>query len=171
VRFDAVGVDHNDILGGPDQLGCGDQQWNPILNIVLLAVASEAVGLAQGAFDYTLDYAKQRVQFGQAIGKFNVIRNTLAELAYGIEAARLLLYQAAWLADQQQPFAREISMAKCQACEIARRAAMDGLQIYGGYGYTMEYDIQRYLRDAMSLAAAGASLESLKARIGDGYGL
>lgn len=171
VRIDAVGVDPNDILGGPDQLGCGDQQWNQILNIALLTVSSEAVGLAQGAFDYTLNYAKQRVQFGQAIGKFNVIRNMLAELAYAIEAARLLLYRAAWLADQQQPFAREIAMAKCQACETARRAAMDGLQIYGGYGYSMEYDIQRYLRDAMSLTAAGASLESLKARIGAGYGL
>ena len=171
VRFDAVEVDHQDILGGPEQLGCGDPQWRQILNIALLAVASEAVGLAQGAFDYTLEYAKQRVQFGQAIGKFNVIRNTLAEIAGAIEAARLLLYRAAWLADQHQPFTREISMAKCQACETARRAAMDGLQIYGGYGYAMEYDIQRYLRDAMTLTAAGASLESLKARIGAGYGL
>jgi butyryl-CoA dehydrogenase len=171
VSIDAVEVGQDDILGGPDQLGRGDQQWNQILNIALLAVTSEAVGLAQGAFDYTLKHAKQRVQFGQAIGKFNVIRNMLAELAYDIEAARLLLYRAAWLADQQQPFSREISMAKCQACETARRAAMDGLQIYGGYGYSMEYDIQRYVRDAMSLVAAGASLESLKARIGTGYGL
>ncbi|MGD9240413.1 MAG: acyl-CoA dehydrogenase family protein [Desulfobacterales bacterium] len=171
VRIDAVGVDPNDILGGTDKLGFGDQQWNQILNIALLTVSAEAVGLAQGAFDYTLNYAKQRVQFGQAIGKFNVIRNMLAELAYAIEAARLLLYRAAWLADQHQPFAREIAMAKCQACETARRAAMDGLQIYGGYGYSMEYDIQRYLRDALSLTAAGASLESLKARIGAGYGL
>ena len=171
VRLDAVEVDHQDILGGPGQRGCGEPQWNQILNIALLAVASEALGLAQGAFDYTLAYAKQRVQFGQAIGKFNVIRNMLAEIACAIEAARLLLYRAAWLADQHQPFTREISIAKCQACEAARRAAMDGLQIYGGYGYAMEYDIQRYLRDAMSLTAAGASLESLKARIGAGYGL
>jgi alkylation response protein AidB-like acyl-CoA dehydrogenase len=171
VRIDAVEADEDDILGGPDKLGFGDQQWEQILDMTLLAVASEAVGLAQGAFDYTLNYAKQRVQFGQAIGKFNVIRNMLAELAYDIEAARLLLYRAAWLADQQQPFSLEISMAKCQACETARRAAMDGLQIYGGYGYTMEYDIQRYVRDAMSLTTAGASLESLKARIGAAYGL
>jgi alkylation response protein AidB-like acyl-CoA dehydrogenase len=171
LSIDAVEVDEADILGGPDKLGGGDQQWQQILDIALLAVTSEAVGLAQGVFDYTLDYARQRVQFGQAIGKFNVIRNMLAELAYDIDAARLMLYRAAWLADQHQPFSREISMAKCQAGETARRAAMDGLQIYGGYGYTMEYDIQRYVRDAMSLTTAGASLESLKARIGAAYGL
>jgi alkylation response protein AidB-like acyl-CoA dehydrogenase len=171
VRIDAVGVGEDDILGGPDQLCRGDQQWGQILDTALLAVTSEAVGLAQGVFDYTLSHAKQRVQFGQAIGKFNVIRNMLAEVAFDLEAARLMLYRAAWLADQQQPFSREISMAKCKASETARRAAMEGLQIYGGYGYTMEYDIQRYLRDAMSLTTAGASLESLKARIGAGYGL
>jgi alkylation response protein AidB-like acyl-CoA dehydrogenase len=171
LSIDAVKLDETDILGGPDKLGAGDQQWQQILDIALLAVTSEAVGLAQGVFDYTLDYARQRVQFGQAIGKFNVIRNMLAELAYDIDAARLLLYRAAWLADQQQPFSQEISMAKCQAGETARRAAMQGLQIYGGYGYTMEYDIQRYVRDAMSLTTAGASLESLKARIGAAYGL
>ena len=171
VSIDAAEVGEKDILGGPDQLGRGDQQWEQILDIALLGVASEAVGLAQGAFDYTLDYARQRTQFGKAIGKFNVIRDMLAEVANDLEAARLMVYRAAWLADQQQPFSREISMAKCQAAEAARRAAMDGLQIYGGYGYTMEYDIQRYLRDAMSLTTAGASLESLKARIGAGYGL
>jgi alkylation response protein AidB-like acyl-CoA dehydrogenase len=171
VRIEATEVCEDDILGGPDQLGHGDQQWQQILDIALLAVTSEAVGLAQGAFDYTLNYARQRVQFGQVIGTFNVIRNMLVELAYDIEAARLLLYRAAWLADQQKPFSREISMAKCRASETARRAAMDGLQIYGGYGYTMEYDIQRYVRDAMSLTTAGASLEYLKARIGAGYGL
>jgi alkylation response protein AidB-like acyl-CoA dehydrogenase len=171
VRIEATEVCEDDILGGPDQLGHGDQQWQQILDIALLAVTSEAVGLAQGAFDYALNYARQRVQFGQVIGTFNVIRNMLVELAYDIEAARLLLYRAAWLADQQKPFSREISMAKCRASETARRAAMDGLQIYGGYGYTMEYDIQRYVRDAMSLTTAGASLESLKARIGAGYGL
>lgn len=171
VRIEATEVCEDDILGGPDQLGRGDQQWQQILDIALLAVTSEAVGLAQGAFDYTLNYARQRVQFGQVIGTFNVIRNMLVELAYDIEAARLLLYRAAWLADQQKPFSREISMAKCRASETARRAAMDGLQIYGGYGYSMEYDIQRYVRDAMSLTTAGASLESLKARIGAGYGL
>jgi alkylation response protein AidB-like acyl-CoA dehydrogenase len=171
VRIEATEVCKDDILGGPDQLGRGDQQWQQILDIALLAVTSEAVGLARGAFDYTLNYARQRVQFGQVIGTFNVIRNMLVELAYDIEAARLLLYRAAWLADQQKPFSREISMAKCRASETARRAAMDGLQIYGGYGYSMEYDIQRYVRDAMSLTTAGASLESLKARIGAGYGL
>jgi alkylation response protein AidB-like acyl-CoA dehydrogenase len=171
VRIEATEVCEDDILGGPDHLGRGDQQWQQILDIALLAVTSEAVGLAQGAFDYTLNYARQRVQFGQVIGTFNVIRNMLVELAYDIEAARLLLYRAAWLADQQKPFSREISMAKCRASETARRAAMDGLQIYGGYGYSMEYDIQRYVRDAMSLTTAGASLESLKARIGAGYGL
>ena len=171
VRIEATEVSEDDILGGPDQLGHGDQQWQQILDIALLAVTSEAVGLAQGAFDYTLNYARQRVQFGQVIGTFNVIRNMLVELAYDIEAARLMLYRAAWLADQQKPFSREISMAKCQASETARRAAMDGLQIFGGYGYTMEYDIQRYVRDAMSLTTAGANLESLKARIGAAYGL
>jgi alkylation response protein AidB-like acyl-CoA dehydrogenase len=171
VRFEAVQVNADGILGGPDQYGQGTLQWESILDTVLLAVTSEAVGLAQGAFDYALNYAKQRVQFGQAIGKFNAIRNMLVEMNYEIEAARMLLYRAAWLADQQQPFSREVSMAKCLASETARRAAMEGLQIFGGYGYTMEYDIQRYIRDAISLTTAGASLDTLKARIGRGLGL
>jgi alkylation response protein AidB-like acyl-CoA dehydrogenase len=171
IRFDSVEAGEDDILGGAAQFGQGALQWESILDIILLAVTSEAVGLAQGAFDYALDYAKQRVQFGQAIGKFNAIRNMLVEMNYEIESARMMLYRAAWLADQQQPFSREIAMAKCLAGDAAGRAAMEGLQIFGGYGYTMEYDIQRYIRDAVSLTSAGAGLEVLKARIGDGLGL
>ena len=171
VRIDVDEVVAEDILGGPEQLGRGGQQWDQILDLVLLAVSAEAVGLAQGAFDYTIQHARQRVQFGQAIAKFNVIRNMLVEMALKIETARMLLYRAAWLAGQNKPYSHEVSMANIYACEIAGQAASTGLQIYGGYGYTLEYDIQRYLRDALSLAPAGASADFLKSRIGAGYGL
>ena len=171
VRLNDVSVDDDQVLGGGAEFGRAEGQLRQIRDIVLLAVTAEAVGLARGAFEYTLDYARNRVQFDQPIGTFSAIRRKFAEMAAEIAAARLMLYQSAWLADHHKPFSREVAMAKCLACEAARRTAMEGLQIFGGYGYTMEYDIQRYVRDAAALTSAGASLETLRAWIGEGLGL
>ncbi|MCP4754401.1 MAG: hypothetical protein GY866_26255 [Proteobacteria bacterium] len=171
VRCDGVRILANDILGGEEQLGKGREQLDAVRNIVLLSVAATAVGISRGAFDYALQHAKQRVQFDQPIGRFPAVNRKFAETAYKIDAARLLLYRAAWSADQGKAYAREAAMAKCFSAETAVGAAMEGLQTLGGYGYTMEYDIQRYIRDAVALLSAGASGDYLKERISAALGL
>lgn len=170
VHFDHVTPDKNALLGG-ERAESNTSLGPQIMDFFLLSVSAEAVGLAQGVFDYTLKHARQRVQFGQAIGKFPAIRRRFAEMACQIDAARLLLYRACWLADRGKSFHREASMAKFTAGETAYRCAMDGLQIYGGYGYTMEYDIQRYIRDAVCLAPADTEQSAIATRIGHGMGL
>lgn len=169
VNFEQVRLHLDCVLGGDSGLAAGGRQWEAIQDVSLLATAAEAVGLAGGAFDYTLKHARERKQFGQAIGKFGAVRNRFAEMVSDIDAARLLLYRAAWLADAGEPFHREAVMAAHAACPLASRCAMHGLQIFGGYGYTMEYDIQRYVRDAAMLSARGG--ESLKAALGASMGL
>jgi alkylation response protein AidB-like acyl-CoA dehydrogenase len=170
VHFDHVTLDKNTLLGG-ESAGLNTSLGQQIMDYFLLSVSAEAVGLAQGVFDYTLKHARQRVQFGQAIGKFAAIRRRFAEMACQIDAARLLLYRACWLADCGKSFHREVSMAKFAAGETACRCAMDGLQIYGGYGYTMEYDIQRYMRDAVCLSPIDTEQSAIATRIGNGLGL
>jgi alkylation response protein AidB-like acyl-CoA dehydrogenase len=165
VVLDDVAIDETDILAG------GSEAWTRVLDIARLMAAAEALGLARGAFDYTLDHARQRVQFGQAIGTFAALRNRFAEMACDIDAAAMLLARAAWCADNAGTFGREAAMARLKAGDIALRCAMEGLQIYGGYGYTMEYDIQRYVRDAAGLAAAADGEEAARENIGGRLGL
>lgn len=171
VNLDTIQVSRDDILGGPEQIHQGRKQLDQIQNIALLAVAASAVGMAQGALDYSLQHAKQRVQFGTAIGRFPAINRRFAETAYKVEAARLLVYKAAWTADQGKSYSRSVAMAKCFAAETAVKSAMEGLQVLGGYGYTMEYDIQRYVRDSVALLSAGLSSDYLKEKIGISMGL
>ena len=170
VHFDHVTLDKNTLLGG-ERAGLNTALGQQIMDYFLLSISAEAVGLAQGVFDYTLKHARQRVQFGQAIGRFAAIRRRFAEMACQIDAGRLLLYRACWLANSGKSFHREVSMAKFTAGETACRCAMEGLQIYGGYGYTMEYDIQRYVRDAVCLAPTDTDQSAIAARIGIGMGL
>lgn len=171
VMLDSVVLDASDILGGASARDRGADQSQAIQDISRLMTAAEAVGLARGAFDYTLDYARQRVQFGQAIGKFGALRNRFSEMACDIDAAALLLDRAAWCADNDRVFHREAAMARIKAGDTALRCAMQGLQIFGGYGYTMEYDIQRYVRDTAGLAAAADGEEAARQNIGDLLGL
>ncbi|MFC1962196.1 acyl-CoA dehydrogenase family protein, partial [Chloroflexota bacterium] len=113
-----------------------------------VSVAAQAVGIAQGAFDKALAYAKERRQFGQPIISFQAIQWMLADMAIQIDAARLLTYRAAFLRDQEQPFVKEASMAKVYAAEVSSFVTNKAMQIYGGYGYVDEYPVERYLRDA-----------------------
>ena len=112
-----------------------------------ITAAAYAVGTGRAALDTTLAYVKQRQQFGQPVGKFQGVQWMLADMATALEAARLLTYQAAWLADQGLPHIKEASMAKLFATETATRLANDALQLHGGYGYVMESPIQRLYRD------------------------
>lgn len=134
-----------------------------------IEAAALGVGLAQGAYDYAANYAKERVQFGRPIAQFEAIQHMLVDVAMEIRATRLLLYHACWLADQNQPFALEAAMAKTRAVELARNTSLRGLHILGGYGFMMEYDAQRYVRD--SLALSGEPVETLKSKVGMLLGL
>ncbi len=113
-----------------------------------VTVAAQALGIAQGAFDRALAYAKERQQFGQPIVNFQAIQWMLADMATQIDAARLLVYRAAYLQDQGQPFIKEASMAKVYAAETSSFVTNKAVQIFGGYGYIKEYPLERYLRDA-----------------------
>ncbi|MBU2608944.1 MAG: acyl-CoA dehydrogenase [Chloroflexi bacterium] len=113
-----------------------------------LSVAAQAIGIAQGAFDKALAYAKERQQFGQPIINFQAIQWMLADMATQIETARLLNYRAAYLEQNGLPFVKESCMAKLNASEAAMFVTDRAIQIYGGYGYIREYPIERYFRDA-----------------------
>jgi len=113
-----------------------------------VVVAAQALGIAQGAFDKALAYAKERQQFGQPIANFQAIQWMLADMATQIDAARLLIYRAAYLQDNGLSFVKEASMAKVFAAETSSFVTNKAIQIYGGYGYVKEYPLERYLRDA-----------------------
>jgi alkylation response protein AidB-like acyl-CoA dehydrogenase len=113
-----------------------------------ISIAALALGMAQGALAAAIKYAKQRKQFGQAISEFQAIQFKLADMATQVEAARLLVYQAAWLADQNNArFTRESSMAKLFASEVAVRVANECVQIHGGYGFIKDYPAEKFYRD------------------------
>ena len=113
-----------------------------------ISIAALALGMAQGALDAAVSYAKQRKQFGQAISEFQAIQFKLADMATEVEAARLLVYQAAWLADRKDVrFTRESSMAKLFASEVAVRVANECVQVHGGYGFIKDYPAEKFYRD------------------------
>lgn len=113
-----------------------------------VTVGAEAIGIAQAAFDAALSYAKERQQFGQPLAGFQAIQWMLADMATHIEAARLLTYYAAYLHDQKLPFVKEAAMSKVYASEASSMVTNKAIQIHGGYGYTKDYPVERYLRDA-----------------------
>ena len=113
-----------------------------------ISIAALALGMAQGALEAATNYAKQRRQFGKAIAEFQAIQFKLADMATQVEAARLLVYQAAWLADQRNArFTRESSMAKLFASEVAVRVANECVQVHGGYGFIKDYPAEKFYRD------------------------
>ncbi|WP_044641364.1 acyl-CoA dehydrogenase [Risungbinella massiliensis] len=111
-------------------------------------IAAQAVGIAQGALDTALAYAKERKQFGKPIADLQAIQFKLADMSTQIEAARLLTYQAAWLEGQQLPYGKASAMAKLFASDTAMKVTTEAVQIFGGYGYTREYPVERMMRDA-----------------------
>ncbi len=119
-----------------------------VLNSGRMVVGARAVGLAQAAYEAAVNYARERVQFGRPIGKFQAIAFKLADMLTQIEAARLLVYRSAWLYDQGRPCIAEASMAKLFATEMAVHVSGEALQIHGGYGFMVDSPVQRYFRDA-----------------------
>ncbi|MGA9290604.1 MAG: acyl-CoA dehydrogenase [Anaerobacillus sp.] len=111
-------------------------------------IAAQAVGIAQGALDAATAYAKERKQFGKPIGENQGIGFKLADMATKIEAARLLTYQAAWKESQGLPYGKESAMSKLYAGDISMEVTTEAVQVFGGYGYTKDYPVERYMRDA-----------------------
>jgi len=171
VFFDDVEVSPEDVLGGEVSINCGWSQLLSTLDVEHLEIAACSVGVAQGAFDEAMKYAVAREQFGQPIGRFQAIQHMFAEMATGIQTARLLLYYTTWLMEQGMPCAKESAMAKFHASEVAKQVSLQGLQIFGGYGYTMEYPIQRYVRDSLILPIGGGTSQILKNIIAGKLGL
>jgi len=154
--FDDCRVPKENLLG---KEGDGFKQFLIALDGGRIAIGAMAVGLAQAAFEKAVAYSKERVQFGQPIANFQAIQWMIADMATEIDAARLLVYRAAWLKDKGVRFTKEAAMAKLYASEAAERACYKALQIHGGYGYMKEYDVERYYRDNRLCAIAEGTSE------------
>jgi alkylation response protein AidB-like acyl-CoA dehydrogenase len=158
VSFDDVEVPAENLIGG-------EEAWNrgwpmlvgPGLDVEKLEVAAIGIGIARAALDDAWNYATERRQFGKPIGAFQSIQHKLAEMRTQVHAARLVLYQAAWLADQRRSCSLETSMAKLFATEVAKSVALECQTIFGAYGYVKEFDAERYVRDALLMPIIGGS--------------
>lgn len=142
--FDNVRVPGENILGQP---GDGFHQMLKTLDGGRLSIAAMGLGGAQGAYELALKYAKERVQFGQPISKFQAVAFKLADCAVEIECARNLLYKACWLKDRKRPFEKEAAMAKLYCSETMGTVVDHAVQIHGGYGLMKDYQVERFYRD------------------------
>ena len=145
LTFDEVRVGDEQRLGEVDR---GFTDTMQILDRGRISIAAMALGLGYGALDMAVTYAKDRKQFGKPIAEFQAIQWMLADSKTELDAASLLTYRAAWLADQGRRYGQEASMAKLYASEASSRAINRALQVHGGYGYTREFAVERHLRDA-----------------------
>jgi butyryl-CoA dehydrogenase len=143
--FEDCKVPRENLLGKPGQ---GLKIGLKGLDTGRIGIAAQALGIAQAAYEDSVSYAKERQQFNKPISRFQTIQNYLAEMATNIDAARLLLHRAAALKDKGTPFSAQASMAKLFCSETARNVTDMAVQIHGGYGYSKEYDVERYFRDA-----------------------
>jgi short/branched chain acyl-CoA dehydrogenase len=148
LSFNDCRVPEGNLLG---RRGEGFKQFLQILDGGRIGVAAMGVGLAQGALDEAISYAKERRAFGQPIGKFQAIQAKIADLSAQIEAARLLVYRAAVLKDRGEAFTLTAAQAKLITGRLAVRATEEAVQIHGGYGYIEEYPVCRFYRDAKIL--------------------
>lgn len=143
--FEDVRVPAENLLG---QEGQGFKIAMTTLDYGRIGIASQALGIAQGAYDHALKYSKERVQFGKPLSELDIIRFKLADMALEIEAARLLVYQACHYATEHRPVSKYAAMAKVYAAETANKVATQAVQIHGGYGYTRDYPVEKLMRDA-----------------------
>jgi alkylation response protein AidB-like acyl-CoA dehydrogenase len=142
--FEDCRIPAENLLGTENR---GFEQFLATLDAGRVAIAAMAVGLAQGAYERSVDYAKEREQFGRPIAEFQAIRWMLADMCTEIEAARLMVHRAAWLKEQGKRYTQAASMAKLFATEMAERVCHRAIQIHGGYGYVREAEVERMYRD------------------------
>ena len=150
ISFDQARIPKDSVLGEVDK-GFQVCMWQ--LNNTRISCAAGAIGIAGGAIEAAIGYANERTQFGQKIGSYQMVQAQIADMVAEHEAAKLLVYRAAWLKDQGLPNQHETSMAKLFASEAAVHAASDTMKIFGSYGFSTEYPAERFLRDAQSLRA------------------
>ena len=143
--FENLRIPAENLLG---QEGQGFKIAMVTLDYGRIGIASQALGIAQGAYEQALKYSKERVQFDKTLAEMEVIQFKLADMATEIEAARLLVYQACHMATNKRPVSKYAAMAKVYASEVANRVTTQAVQIFGGYGYTREYPVERMMRDA-----------------------
>jgi alkylation response protein AidB-like acyl-CoA dehydrogenase len=146
--FDDVWVPGDHLVGDPDM---GLSQFLRTLEVGRISIAALSLSLTQAVLDLATEYARQRVQFGQPISKFQAVQFKLADMATELEAARWLTYRAAALRDAGQPFQKEAAMAKLKASRLAASAASEAVQIHGGLGYMLETPVARFYCDAKVL--------------------
>ena len=168
IQLNDVRIPGDRILGEP---GDGWDQTKKTLNGGRISIAALSVGLAQGAFEAALSYAKEREQFGQPIGEFDAVRDMLVAMDRKIERARLLTHKAAVRYDEGEDVTRLSSMAKLDASEISREVAEDAVQVLGGYGYTTDFAPQRFFRDAKLMEIGEGTSEIQRLVLGRELGL
>lgn len=166
--FQDCRVPKGNLLG---RRGEGFRNFLRVLDGGRIGIAALSVGIAQACLDASVAYAQQRHQFGRPIGKFGAIREKLANMATQLDAARLLVYRAAWLRDQGRDFHLAAAKAKLFASELAVAAALDAIQIHGGAGYMREYQVERFLRDAKLMTIGEGTSEIQRLVIARGLGL
>jgi alkylation response protein AidB-like acyl-CoA dehydrogenase len=166
IFFEDVRVSRELIMGGPEGLNRGWGQMLKQLDVERVMMGAVHVAMAEKAFDDALAYAKQRKQFGKPISSYQMIIQILADMKTQIEAARWLTYRAAWLKDEGLPCSLEASYCKLFATEMAKKVTQDGMQVMGGYGYMMDYDMQRYVRDALLGTIGGGTNQIQRLIIG-----
>jgi alkylation response protein AidB-like acyl-CoA dehydrogenase len=157
-------------------LGQVDGGWMQLmagLNVERLILAASALGLAERAFDDVLAYIKERKQFGKPIGSFQTLKHRISDLATELECTRLLVYDVARKvdADPGKMLPREASMAKLKATEVAKKTALEGMQMMGGYGYASEYDMERHVRSTLVMSIYGGTNEIQREIVAKTYGL
>jgi alkylation response protein AidB-like acyl-CoA dehydrogenase len=145
LRFDGMRIPDANRLG---EVGTGFRSFLKVLDGGRISIGALALGLAQAALDAAVPYAKERQQFGRPIGSFQGVAFLIADMATEVEAARALVYRAAWLKDQGRDYGLAAAQAKLYASEVSSRVTNAAIQVHGGYGYVEDYKVERFLRDA-----------------------
>ncbi len=159
VVFENVEVPAENMLGDE---GKGFIDTMKVLDSGRVGIGALSVGIARGALEESMKYSQEREQFGKPVGNFQAVEHKLVQMATEIDAARMLVHRAAWLKDLNKPYTKEASMAKLFASELSVKAADEAVQIHGGYGYTKEYHVERFLRDAKLMTIGEGTSEIQK---------
>lgn len=166
--FENVRIPRENLLGPLNQ---GFKQLMKVLDGGRLAVAALTTGIAQACLDASVKYAKERVQFGKSISRFQAIQFKLADMKMNIEIGRNMYLKGGWLKDNGKPYTQEAAIAKLFCSEMATKAALEAIQIHGGYGYIKEFPVERYLRDTKLLEIGEGTSEVQRIIIARGLGL
>jgi alkylation response protein AidB-like acyl-CoA dehydrogenase len=163
ISLEDVRVPKENLLG---ERGRGFIQFLQVLDGGRIGIGAMAIGLAQAAYEAAKAYATEREAFGKPIGAYQSVSNMIADMAVGLDAARLLVYRAAWLKDHGRPYSREAAIAKLYASEVGEKTCRDAIQIFGGYGYSQEFPVERIYRDQRLLTIGEGTSEILRVVIG-----